>query len=224
MTEIQKKRIVGVLFPDFTALDFYGPISIFKYAVTDKQSRTPLYIYNTTTLTEHRTASCEGVTVEAQYSFNELPDKDSIDVLIIPGGLGTRQLANNEEVIARLRVLAEKANYVLTICTGSALLARTGLLNGIQATSNKFSWDWVVQQGPQVQWKHEARWVDSGKITTSAGVSAGIDMTLYWVAKHYGFECAKRAAEMIEYSWRGITTPIGLETDHQFSYETKSTS
>jgi transcriptional regulator GlxA family with amidase domain len=99
-----------------------------------------------------------------------------------------------------------------------------------------------VQQGPQVQWKHEARWVDSGKITTSAGVSAGkidtntitrtycdkfiagIDMTLYWVAKHYGFECAKRAAEMIEYSWRGITTPIGLETDHQFSYETKSTS
>ena len=88
-----------------------------------------------------------------------------------------------------------------TVCTGSALLARTGLLDHRPATSNKLAWDWVVQQGPQVQWVRQARWVDDGDILTSSGVSAGIDMALSLIARLHGREMALTSARNMEYIW-----------------------
>ena len=74
--------------------------------------------------------------------------------------------------------LADASALVTTVCTGSALLARTGRLDGIAATSNKAAFAWVMEQGPKVDWKPEARWVEDGKFMTSSGVSAGMDMAL----------------------------------------------
>ena len=88
-----------------------------------------------------------------------------------------------------------------TVCTGSALLARTGLLDGRPATSNKLAWDWVVQQGPAVRWQRRARWVDDGNVLTSSGVSAGIDMALSLVERLNGRDMAVASARNMEYVW-----------------------
>ena len=88
-----------------------------------------------------------------------------------------------------------------TVCTGSALLARTGLLDNRPATSNKLAWNWVLQQGPRVQWIRQARWVDDGTIITSSGVSAGIDMALSLIARLNGRELALASARNMEYRW-----------------------
>ena len=85
------------------------------------------------------------------------------------------------------------------MCTGSALLARTGLLDGRPATSNKIAWDWVVEQGPRVRWKRRARWVDDGNVLTSSGQSAGIDMALSLIARLNGRDMAVAAAHNMEY-------------------------
>jgi len=87
------------------------------------------------------------------------------------------------------------------VCTGSALLARTGVMDGRPATSNKVAWDWVVKQGPRVRWQRKARWVDDGDLVTSSGVSAGIDMALSVVARLHGTDMARQAARFMEYVW-----------------------
>ena len=128
-------------------------------------------------------------------------DIDSGGVLLIPGGYGTRPLADDAGFISKLRELAEAAPYVLTVCSGSALLARTHLLDGRKATSNKLSFTWVMAQGAQVHWQKSARWVKDGKYYTSSGVSAGIDMALGFVSDRFGEEKAMWIAKYMEYVW-----------------------
>ena len=106
----------------------------------------------------------------ADYSFEDAPD---FDILLIPGGFGTRAAVSNDALLAKIAAMSAKADVTATVCTGSAVLARTGLLDGRPATSNKVAWDWVLEQGPKVDWKRQARWVDDGDIVTSSGVSAG---------------------------------------------------
>ncbi len=122
-------------------------------------------------------------------------------VLFIPGGLGIRSAVFDGELIAAISELAKQAPFVLTVCTGSALLAKTGLLKGLRATSNKLSFDWVTGQANEVRWVRMARWVVDGKYYSSSGVSAGIDMTLGWVADTIGKEMAQNIAKSIEYIW-----------------------
>src|SRR5574338_457732 len=105
-------------------------------------------------------------------------------VLFVPGGMGTRREVDNPVLLGWLERRAAGATHVTSVCTGAALLARAGLLDGHRATSNKRSWDWVVSQGPRVDWVRRARWVQDGRLWTSSGVSAGIDMTLQLIATH----------------------------------------
>lgn len=128
-------------------------------------------------------------------------EMDEPGILLIPGGMGTRALVNDEDFIRQIRGLSEKASYVLTVCTGSALLARTNLLNGLRATSNKRAFKWAVSNGAQVNWVKRARWVKDGKFYSSSGVSAGIDMTLGFIGDIHGIEVSKAIANDIEYIW-----------------------
>ena len=108
-----------------------------------------------------------------------------------------------------LRWLAERtrtAELVLSVCTGSALLARAGVLDGVRATSNKRAFDWVMTQGPNVHWERRARWVEDGRFVTSSGVSAGIDMALAVVARIAGRPEAERIAKIIEHTWQSDPT------------------
>ena len=108
---------------------------------------------------------------------------------------------NDTDFISLLEKLVSKAEYVLSICSGSALLAKSGCLNDKRATGNKLSWDWVISQNSNVKWVKKARWVVDGKFYSSSGVTAGIDMTLGFVSDIHGYETARKISNAMEYLW-----------------------
>ena len=120
-------------------------------------------------------------------------------ILLIPGGMGTRPLSGDDSWLARLRQLVEESETVLSVCTGSALLAAAACLEGRRATTNKRSWTWATSFGREVFWQPRARWVADGKFWTASGVSAGTDMALAFVRERWGHEKAKAIAARMEY-------------------------
>ncbi|MDR3230546.1 MAG: DJ-1/PfpI family protein [Synergistaceae bacterium] len=122
-------------------------------------------------------------------------------LLLIPGGKGTRTLVDDADFIEQIRRAALEAQFVLAVCTGASLLARTGLMDGKNATTNKISFDWVVSVNPGVNWIRRGRWVRDGSLFSSSGVSAGMDMTLAFIAEDLGVQEAERIARRIEYLW-----------------------
>jgi transcriptional regulator GlxA family with amidase domain len=194
------RRVAVALFDGFTVLDVYGPVQAFASARIPRPDGSWLRLFEIVTLGEKAgpIRSGEGPTTQAEYAFAEAP---AYDILLVPGGFGTRQAVNNAPLLLALTAASRRATVTTTVCTGSALLARTGLMDGRPATSNKVAWDWVVQQGPRVRWQRKARWVDDGDLITSSGVSAGIDMALSVVARLHGVDMARQSARFMEYVW-----------------------
>ncbi len=116
---------------------------------------------------------------------------DNFETLDVYGGL-----------TARLAGLAENARYVLTVCTGSVLFSKTGLLDQRRATTNKRVFSWAPSEAPRVSWIKKARWVRDGNIYTSSGISAGIDMAFGFISDLFGYDTAKRESMAIEYDWK----------------------
>jgi putative intracellular protease/amidase len=181
-------KVGAVLFPGFELLDVFGPLELLPWGKEIVML-----------------AECPGAVPSAQgpqaVAEAALADAGALDVLLVPGGMGTRREASNQPFLDELRRQAEAARFVATVCTGSALLARTGLLDGRRATTNKRAFAWVSSQGPAVQWVARARWVEDGKFFTSAGVSAGMDMALGLVARLLGREASIGIAQAAEYEW-----------------------
>ena len=121
-------------------------------------------------------------------------------ILFIPGGSGTFPLITNDPFITTLRTLAVNPTFVLTVCTGSLLLAKTGLLNGKRATSNKRLFS-ITKKFPGVDWIKKSRWVKDHSVYTCSGVSAGIDMALGFVSDQIGYDAATEVSRIIEYEW-----------------------
>jgi transcriptional regulator GlxA family with amidase domain len=195
------RRVAVALFEGFTVLDVYGPVQAFASARIARPDSSWLRLFEIVTVAEKAgpVRSGEGPTTHADFAFAAAP---AYDVLLVPGGFGTRQAVSNAPLLLALTAASRRAVVTTTVCTGSALLARTGLMDGRPATSNKVAWDWVVQQGPRVRWRRRARWVDDGDLVTSSGVSAGIDMALSVVARFHGVEMARQSARFMEYVWR----------------------
>ena len=114
--------------------------------------------------------SAQGTRVVVDASFAAAP---ALDILLVPGGIGTREQVKNEVVLDWLRGQAESVEWLTSVCTGSGILAKAGVLEGHKATSNKYSFEWVMKQGPDVDWVYEARWVEDRNRMTSGRVSAG---------------------------------------------------
>jgi transcriptional regulator GlxA family with amidase domain len=119
----------------------------------------------------------------------------------VPGGIGTRREVDNERLLRFIAERAKQVEVLASVCTGAALLARAGVLDGRRATSNKWAFAWVRAQGPKVQWVKAARWVEDGALFSSSGVSAGIDMALAIVARLAGEQAAAKIALRTEYEW-----------------------
>jgi len=130
-----------------------------------------------------------------------LAEDAPIDLLLVPGGAGTRPGVENRALLDRLTRLAARAAHTASVCTGAALLARAGLLDHRPATTNKRAFDWVRAQGPLVDWQPAARWVRDGQITTSSGVAAGMDMALALLAEWEERKHAASVAHQMEYRW-----------------------
>ena len=109
----------------------------------------------------------------------------SLDVLIIPGGMGTRT-TDVSELVTFVKRTYPQLQYLITVCTGAGIAARSGVLDGKRATTNKRMWKLTTEHGPKVNWIRHARWVQDGNIWTSAGVSAGIDVMFAFIKEVYG--------------------------------------
>lgn len=197
---LPQRRVAVALFEGFTVLDAYGPVQAFASCRRPLDAGGVHRLFEVFSMAERvgEVASSEGPPSYAQYSFVDAPP---CDILLIPGGFGTRMAVNNDELLQRLATASRQAQVTATVCTGSALFAKTGLLDGRPATSNKLAWDWVLQQGPNVKWIRHARWVDDGTVVTSSGVSAGIDMALSLIARLVNHAMATSAARNMEYRW-----------------------
>jgi putative intracellular protease/amidase len=186
------KTIGAVLFPGFELLDMFGPLEMFGM-LEDAPDIQMI------AATSEPVASRQGPKTVIDATF---ADRTAYDVLLIPGGPGTRPEVENEALIKWLGEASDASDLVTTVCTGTALLAKTGRLDGVSATSNKAAFAWVMEHGPKVNWKPEARWVEDGKFMTSSGVSAGMDMALAAVQRLYGEAEADRVAVRTEYDWK----------------------
>ena len=177
-----------LLFDSFESLDLFGPVEIL--------GKTPEAAMHYVSVEGGIVTSAQGARIETE-KLELLP---AGGVLIVPGGMGTRPLSKDAGFLASLKKLADSAEYVLSICTGSALLAAAGMLEGRRATSNKFAFDWARSTG-EAEWIGKARWIRDGKFYTSSGVSAGIDMALGFVSDRFGRETAEDIARKTEYIW-----------------------
>jgi transcriptional regulator GlxA family with amidase domain len=184
------KDIVIVLFNDFETLDVFGPAEVFGRLPGEFN----LLFYS---LAGGIITSSQNVPVMT-LPISEM--RSSGFILFIPGGNGAREMINDTEFISTLRSLAGKAMFVLSVCTGSMLLSRAGILDGKRATSNKRVFVWT-RTAPAVNWIKKARWVRDGNIYTSSGVSAGTDMALGFIADQIGMAQAEQVSREIEYTW-----------------------
>ena len=185
-----KTPIYCLLFPGYQTLDLMGPVEILH-----RMSNSHLHYVSRE---GGQVASAQGFAVETVRLERLLPES----VLLVPGGMATRTLVADRSYIATLADWATQSAWTLTVCTGSALLAATGLLDGLPATSNKTAFDWVRGVRPQVAWQGRARWVRSGKFYTASGVSAGMDMALGFIADREGVAQAESIAKRCEYRWQ----------------------
>lgn len=178
-----------ILFNDFETLDIFGPLEILGKV---QEYDIHYYSQNGGMITSRQ---------KTQIITEDIDLADKKGILVIPGGQGTRELVNDESFLNMLKVIAEESGFCLSICTGSALLAKANVLNGKSAASNKQAFEWVKSINDTVNWVQKARWVVDGKYYTSSGVSAGIDMTLGFVSDRFGEEKANEIAYNIEYVW-----------------------
>ena len=184
-------EVAFIMFDDYETLDVFGPAEIFGRLV-DKYS---LKFY-----------SLEGGVVTNRHKVPIMTEKfetmgNDPKIILVPGGMGTRKEVNNVELLQKIEELSQTSDYVLSVCTGSALLAKSGLLEGKKATSNKRAFSWVISQNTKVDWDKKARWKVDGKYYTSSGVSAGMDMALGFLADRHGIDFARKVAKEIEYNW-----------------------
>src|SRR5262245_40578668 len=185
------RTLGAILYPGFELLDLYGPLEMFGSLaeqvriVTVAEKKGPV-------------ASTPGVETVAHHDFGDCPP---LDLILLPGGFGTIPALNNTALLDFLRKRAASAEVTMSVCSGSALLARAGLLDGRRATSNKIYFQLARSQSDKVDWVTAARWVEDWPFATSSGVSAGTDMALAVIAKLYGKDAAERVAIGTEYTW-----------------------
>jgi putative intracellular protease/amidase len=185
-----KTRTLGAIFYEgFELLDTYGPLEMFGGLEGDVKI---------VTVAERagEVASVQGPKTVAEYGFDDCPH---LDLILLPGGIGSVRELGNEALLEFLRKRSAEAEITMSVCSGSALLAKAGILEGRRATSNKRFFGFATAQSDGVEWVKKARWVDDGNLVTSSGVSAGMDMALAVIARLYGEERAEGIATRTEY-------------------------
>jgi putative intracellular protease/amidase len=181
----------AIFYEGFELLDVYGPLEMFGSVgpelriVTVAQKAGPV-------------ASTQGPKTLAQYGFDNCP---ALDLILLPGGVGTLAELQNQAMLEFLRQRSAVAQVTMSVCSGSAILAKAGLLDSRRATSNKQFFSLATAQSQNVKWVEQARWVEDGNMVTSSGVSAGIDMALAVIARLYGQDRAEQIAAWTEYEW-----------------------
>jgi len=189
------KNVAILLFPGVQIIDYTGPWEVLGHARIDGKPAFKIYSV-AETASPFETAM--GMTVIPSYTFAKAPKPD---ILVLPGGNVDPQLSN-EGIIRWIRESAKTAEVVLSVCNGAFFLAQAGLLDGLEATTFAGMIDDLQRSAPKTKVVRDKRFVDNGKIITSAGLSSGIDGALHVIEKLYGKGTAQLAAVGMEYDWR----------------------
>src|SRR5262245_16787352 len=196
---MKRTRVGIVVFPDVDLLDFCGPYEVFTTARLDEAKRreepSP---FDGVLVAERRepVTTAAGMRVIPDYTFRDCPP---FDVLVVPGGWGTRSEIKNPRLLQWIASRAVQVQLLTSVCTGAMLLGQAGLLDGHRATTHWRSLDWMRESFPAVTVEDAYHVVEDGTLLTSAGISAGIDMSLRVVARFYGDAVARATARHMEY-------------------------
>jgi transcriptional regulator GlxA family with amidase domain len=201
MSQLAQPRNVGILiFPDVEILDFCGPFEVFASATlpaeTEGGPETRLFAVFTVAERSELVACRGGLLVQPNHT---LADHPPLDLVVVPGGYGTRREQENPVVLDWIARQRRSGALTTSVCTGAFLLGAAGLLDGRRATTHWTTIDGLRANHPKTDVLADARVVDEGEIITSAGVSAGIDMALHVVRRLHGDEVARRTARDMEY-------------------------
>jgi len=196
-------RTVGIyLFDDVEVLDFAGPFEVFSTASRLKSRLDPQspVLFEVVTIADDKRIVCARGGLKLMPDF-EITTHPHLDVLVIPGGIVTAEL-KRKQIIEWIARTASKTQITTSVCTGAFLLGQAGLLKGKRATTHWEDIDDLRSMFPEIDVQAEARWVDNGQIVTSAGISAGIDMSLHLVSRLESQELAVKTARQMEFEWQ----------------------
>ncbi len=191
------RHVAIMVFDDVEVLDFAGPYEVFN--VTRELSLMSEMNVFTVAESTAPVRTRGQLSINPNYSFTTMPETD---ILLIPGGAGSRALLEKPHILDWLREQSEKVELLLSVCTGSLVLAKAGLLNGLSVTTHHDNLDDLERlTDDSTKVVADKRYVDTGKIIMSGGVSAGIDMSLYVIRKLYGDAVLAKTLSEMEYPW-----------------------
>lgn len=198
---MERKRVGIVLFQDIEVLDFCGPFEVFSVTrLNEEKRREEPSPFEVVLVAEGPGAvtTTGGMKVLPHYTFENCPH---LDIVVAPGGWGTRKELKNPIMLDWLRARAAEVETLTAVCTGSMLLGSAGLLDGLHATTHWRSLDWMRNSFSAVTVEYGKHFVKDGRVFTSAGISAGIDMSLKVVAHYFGEATARATARHMEYPY-----------------------
>jgi len=191
------RNVAILIFDDVEVLDFCGPFEVFSVAGRGDDLN-PFTVYTVAEKSGPIMAR-NHLSVNPTYTFLDCPQPH---ILVVPGGYGTRREMHNTTLIDWIKARSREADLVSSVCTGALLLAKAGLLEGMTATTHHGAIALLKEVAPHTTVEEDTRIVDNGRIITSAGISAGIDMSLYVISKLLGKDQALKTAHYMEYDWK----------------------
>jgi transcriptional regulator GlxA family with amidase domain len=191
------RNLAILIFEDVEVLDFCGPFEVFS--VANRFTSPPAF--NVVTVAEKAgpVLTRGGLSVNPHHRLLDCPRPN---VLLVPGGQGTRKEMHNLALLDWIRQATLTAELVVSVCTGALLLAKAGLLDGLETTAHHGAIDLLRQTAPKTMVHADRRFVENGRVVCSAGIAAGIDMSLHLVGRLLGQEVAKKTARQMEYPWQ----------------------
>jgi transcriptional regulator GlxA family with amidase domain len=196
---MNRKRVGIVIFDEVEILDFCGPFEVFSVTRLNEERRreepSPFEIALISQF-DRTVTTTGGMKVVPDFTFDNCP---ALDILVVPGGWGTRKEMHNKVMLSFVRSRAPRVEKLASVCTGALILGNAGLLDGLRATTHWRSLQMMQELFPNVIVDSKSHVVKTGKISTSAGISAGIDMALHVVADYFGQEIARATARHMEY-------------------------
>ncbi len=191
------RKVAIFIFDEVEVLDFCGPFEVF--AVTGARAEEKPFDVFTVAETAAPITARNGLSVNPKFTFADCPPAD---ILIVPGGYGTRPLMHHQATLDWLQAQAAQAELVMSVCTGALLLAKIGLLEGLTATTHWAALDLLRDVAPNTTVQADTRLVDNGRVLLSAGISAGIDLSFHLVSRLLGRAVAQETARWMEYDWK----------------------
>jgi transcriptional regulator GlxA family with amidase domain len=196
---MERKQTGIVVFDDVEVLDFCGPFEVFSVTrLNERKRREELSPFNVFLVAETKgpVGASGGMKVLPDYDLDDCP---ALDILVVPGGWGTRREMDNERLLRWIADRSRQVKVLASVCTGALLLGKAGLLDGRRATTHWRSLEWMQELLPKTLVEKQLHFVEDGTLFTSAGISAGIDMSLQVVSRLFGDDIARATARHMEY-------------------------